>query len=403
MASNLVFKNEETARRTLTDSFNLLCNQTRFSNNLVYTFQKIELMLGKVIESNGDVNLINKLQIIINDNILRYKTLIQHSHELKFSMNSLNYGKSFLEFLLLSNNSLSSMIVDPTISEDNQFRTNEEIINFMTLILERLHMLYNDLLTDNFKPLTDEAIRNLFHHAHQSFAAFVPLIKLITLELEKNVTATNGNIETYQAMLNEKFKESFPIMKDMIDQSTTSYKEELQYAINAAIQFNENVGASINFALTTFQSMMIPIDDPRSSQFREIQNNIIMFAINEYNTQIKELSMSANIWETDEFPMKIAQSQNAMITNVETQLVNKVIVEMGKLEAKFSKNYNNMVALHTQLFERIAEQETIIGSHLNQFRNIPEKYKEKMDYAINQAVDIIQSSNVTILVKLICY
>jgi hypothetical protein len=250
----------------------------------------------------------NDLQNLISDNISRYKTLIKHSNELNFSMNSLNYGKSFLEFLLLSNNSLSSMIVSPTISEDYQFRTNEKITNFMSLILERLHMLYNDLLTDNFKPLTDEAIRKIFHHAHQSFAAFVPLIKLITLEHEKNVTATNGNIETYQVILNEKFTEFFPIMKDMIDQSSSRYKEELQYAINAAVQLNENVVASINFALTTFQSMMIPIDHPRSSQFRESQNNIIVFAINEFKTQINELSMSINKWETDEFPIKIAQS-----------------------------------------------------------------------------------------------
>jgi hypothetical protein len=83
-----------------------------------------------------------------------------------------------------------------------------------------------------------------------------------------------------------------------------------------------------------------------------------------------------------------------MITNVETQLVNKVIEEMGKLDAKISKNYNNLTALHTQLFERIAEQETVIVNHLKQFNNIPEKYKEKIDYGINQAVDIIQSSNV---------
>jgi hypothetical protein len=170
-------------------------------------------------------------------------------------------------------------------------------------------MLYNELLTDNFNPLTDDAIRNLFHHAHQSFSAFVPLIKLVTLEHEKNVNATNGNIETYQVILNEKFKEFFEIMKDMIEQSSSRYKEELQYAFNAPIQFNENFVATINFALTPFQLMMIPIDDPRSSQFRESQDNIIMFAINEFKTQIQELKMSINCWETDEFPQKINESQ----------------------------------------------------------------------------------------------
>jgi hypothetical protein len=250
LSSNLKFENKELASKTLNDSFNLLCNQTRFANDFVYMLQQIETMLNRVIESNGDIEMINTLQNFISDNILRFKILVNHTSQLNFSMNTLNYGKSFIELLLHSNNTLSSHIINPTISEEFQFRTHDEIINFMTLILERLHMLYNDLLTDNFKSLTDESIRNLFHHSHQSFAAFVPLIKLITLEHEKNITATNGNIETFRIMLNEKFIEFFPIMKDTIEQSTTSYKEELQYAINAAIQFNEHFIASINFALT---------------------------------------------------------------------------------------------------------------------------------------------------------
>jgi hypothetical protein len=77
---------------------------------------------------------------------------------------------------------------------------------------------------------------------------------------------------------------------------------------------------------------MIPIDDPRSNQFRESQNNIILFAINEFKTQIKEPKMEVNKWETDEFPLKIAQSKKAIITNVETQLANKVAEELGKLD-----------------------------------------------------------------------
>jgi hypothetical protein len=120
-------------------------------------------------------------------------------------------------------------------SETIQLHTNEEVTKYMTLILERLHSMYNDLLMDNFTPLNDESIRHLFHRAHQSFAAFIPLFKLITLEVEKNVSATNGNIETYQAVINDKFKEFFVIMKDMIEHSTTSYKEEIIHAINSAI------------------------------------------------------------------------------------------------------------------------------------------------------------------------
>jgi hypothetical protein len=75
----------------------------------------------------------------------------------------------------------------------------------MTLIMERLHLLNNDLFRDNFQPLTDKTIRNLFHHAHQSFVASVPLIKLVTLEYEKSTIAMNRNIETYQLMFNTKF------------------------------------------------------------------------------------------------------------------------------------------------------------------------------------------------------
>jgi hypothetical protein len=118
---------------------------------------------------------------------------------------------------------------------------------------------------DNFTPLTDESIGNLFHHAHQSFSAFIPLFKLITLEVEKNINATNGNIETYQSVVNEKFKEFVAIMQDLIVQSSAAYKKELSYAINDALQFNENFVSTINFALITFQSLQIPHDDPRSS------------------------------------------------------------------------------------------------------------------------------------------
>jgi hypothetical protein len=46
--------------------------------------------------------------------------------------------------------------------------------------------------------------------------------------------------------------------------------------------------------------------------------------------------MSVNKWETDEFPTKINEAQNAIVTNVETQLVDKVVEEMGKLDVKFS-------------------------------------------------------------------
>jgi hypothetical protein len=86
-------------------------------------------------------------------------------------------------------------------------------------------MLFNDLLTDNFNPLTDETIRNLFHSVRQSFNSFVPLIKLVTLEFEKLTTATNGNIETYKLMLNNLFQEFFIIIKNMVDQSSSIYKE----------------------------------------------------------------------------------------------------------------------------------------------------------------------------------
>jgi hypothetical protein len=36
---------------------------------------------------------------------------------------------------------------------------------------------------------------------------------------------------------------------------------------------------------------------------------------------------------------------------------------------------------------------------MNKFNNIPEEYRQKMEYAINQAVDKIQASNVTILTQ----
>jgi hypothetical protein len=89
---------------------------------------------------------------------------------------------------------------------------------------------------------------------------------------------------------------------------------------------------------------MIIIDDPRNNQFRESHNNIILFAINEFKTQIKEQKMSIGKWETDEFPQKLADSQDAIITNVETQLVNRVIEEIDKLEAIFLKIF--LIYLH---------------------------------------------------------
>jgi hypothetical protein len=157
----------------------------------------------------------------------------------------------------------------------------------MALILERLHMLYNDLLTDNFNPLTDETIRNLFHKVHQSLNAFVHLIKLVTYEFEKLTTATNGNIETYKLMFNNIFQEFLVIIKDMVDQSSSRYKEGRQITFNDSLVFNENFISTINFAFTTFQSLMIPIEDPRSHQFRESQDNIILFSINEYKPKSK--------------------------------------------------------------------------------------------------------------------
>jgi hypothetical protein len=230
---------------------------------------KLRNTFQKVIESNNEAELINEFLQIIDDSILRTKALSRQSSLLNYSMNTANYGKTFIEMILNTNNILRTSINCRIELETIHLQTNEEVTKYMTLILGRLHSMYNDLLMDNFTPLNDESIRNLFHHAHQSFASFIPLFKLITLEVEKNVSATNGNIETYQAVINEKFKEFFVIMKDMIENSTTAYKEELIHAINSAIQFNENFVASINFALTNFQSLMIPIDDARNSQFRE--------------------------------------------------------------------------------------------------------------------------------------
>jgi hypothetical protein len=115
----------------------------------------------------------------------------------------------------------------------------------------------------------------------------------------------------------------------MIEQSSSRYKEELQYSINPAFSFNENFISTIIFALTSLQSLMVTIDDPRSDQIRESQDNIIIFTVNEFKTQIKELKMSINEFETDEFPQKLKESQNAIITNMETQLVNKVMKKLA--------------------------------------------------------------------------
>jgi argininosuccinate lyase len=90
-----------------------------------------------------------------------------------------------------------------------------------------------------------------------------------------------------------------------------------------------------------------------------------MFAVNEFKLQIQDLKMSVNKWETDEFPAKINEAQNAIVTNVETQLVDKVVAEMGKLDAKFSRNFNHHTSLQSQLFDRINAQETVIINHIN--------------------------------------
>jgi hypothetical protein len=231
-------------------------------------------------------------------------------------MNTLKFGEAFLRTLLQSNTMITASILNQSDTEKVVLPTNEEVTKYMSLILERLHSLYNDLIMDNFTPLNDESIRNLFHYANQSFAAFVPLFKLITQEVQKNVSATDGNIETYQAIVNEKFKEFFVIMKDMIEQSSTAYKEELIYAIHDATQFNENFVASINFALTDNGNAFVSLRNsllalPTNEAFENLDKNT---AINLY-TQFNDLS---NIMTNG--TQGILTSVNAIIDNQEKLL-----------------------------------------------------------------------------------
>jgi hypothetical protein len=85
------------------------------------------------------------------------------------------------------------------------------------------------------------------------------------MEYEKIISATPGNIETLNLILNNKFQEFFFIIKDQIDNSNMRYKEELQIIISAAIAFDENFISTMNIALASFQSLAIPIDDPRTA------------------------------------------------------------------------------------------------------------------------------------------
>jgi hypothetical protein len=179
MITILIKGNEFMSEQLMLDSFDLHCNQTKYVNGILYSFMNLRNIFQKVIESNGEAELINEFFDNINDNILRTKALSRQSSQLNYSMNTVNYGKTFIEMLLNSNNILKASINCRIESETIQLQTNEEVTKYMTLILERLHSLYNDLLMDNFTPLNDESIRNLFHHAHQSFAAFIPLFKLL--------------------------------------------------------------------------------------------------------------------------------------------------------------------------------------------------------------------------------
>jgi uncharacterized membrane protein YjgN (DUF898 family) len=75
------------------------------------------------MESNCDPELRFNLQKFIADNLLRFNSLVAYSNEVNFSFNSANYGQVFLELLLKSNNSMSSAIINPIISDNIEIKT----------------------------------------------------------------------------------------------------------------------------------------------------------------------------------------------------------------------------------------------------------------------------------------
>jgi hypothetical protein len=59
---------------------------------------------------------------------------------------------------------------------------------------------------------------------------------------------------------------------------------------------------------------------------------------------------------------------------------------MGKFDTKFSKNFDNMSALHSQLFERIQNQYTVISNHLINIDKLPDQFRSKVKYSKNQVI-----------------
>jgi hypothetical protein len=105
-----------------------------------------------------------------------------------------------------------------------------------------------------------------------------------------------------------------------------------------------------------------------------------MKGVKTFKIQIDELKHSIIKWKSDVFPSLFVQSQNPIIANVDILLVNKVVFENGKVDARFFLHYDNFTTLHRQLFDRISEREIIILNHFNRIEKLPDSFKEKISW-----------------------
>jgi hypothetical protein len=147
--------------------------------------------------------------------------------------------------------------------------------------------------------------------------------------------------------------------------------------IQAAVQFNEEILNKINLILHTFQEANERNNDPRAEPFKESQEKIVHQAMIMMRDQLDEMKKEMKGWEANECK-NLKELQNNSMANLESSLLHKLVVELGKIQTNLSTKFNNLTPIFMQSQDKITEQGNAILNNNKIIELLPEKIKDNI-------------------------